>query len=284
MSAAGIEAGSTTRKFAATAAHLTRRASHRIARHLPLAPRLMHNSTPLVSFTFDDVPESAYTNGAPMLEAYGGCGTFYVASGLLGQRSDFWTVASADEIADLYRRGHEIALHSHLHRSSSLLDVDEFASDLQRNREALQKIHSGIAARNFAYPFGQCTLARKNQLNSLVRSSRSIYTGVNRGVLDPHYVRATELCDARFTRERLQARLDETQRSRGWLVFCIHDVSDTPSAFGCSRKFLDHALEGAIRRGIRIVTVDAALDLIAGTATKPIPQKKPVFAQELSCG
>jgi peptidoglycan/xylan/chitin deacetylase (PgdA/CDA1 family) len=279
MSAGAIETGSKTPGVGASALHLARRASHRLARHLPLAPKLMRNTEPLVSFTFDDVPDSAHATGAAMLEAHGARGTFYIATGLLGQRSDFWTVAGGSEVADLYRRGHEIGLHSHLHRSSSVLTADEFAADLERNRETLRNIDPGIEARNFAYPFGQCTLARKHQLNSLVRSSRSIYSGVNRGSLDPHYMRATELCDARLAPERLDARLDQTQRSRGWLVFCIHDVSDMPSSFGCSRRFLSDTLEGAAARGIRIVTVDSALDLIAGAAMMTVPRRL-TLAQE----
>jgi len=274
---------SKTRYLGESALHLARRASHRLARHVPLTPKRMRNCEPLVSFTFDDVPESAYRIGAPILEAHGARGTFYIATGLLGHRSDFWTVAGASEVADLYQRGHEIGLHSHLHRSSSLLTADEFAADLRRNRETLQDIDPGIDARNFAYPFGQCTLARKHQLNRLVRSSRSIYAGVNRGLFDPHYTRATELCDTRLTPERLEARLDEAQRSRCWLVFCIHDVADTPSPLGCSPGFLSQALEGARRRGMRIVTVDAALDLIAGAATMPLPENL-IPAQEFSRG
>ena len=279
MFAETIETGSKSYELLASSMHLLRRASHRLARHLPLAPRLMRNSEPLVSFTFDDVPDSAHRTGAAMIEAHDARGTFYISTGLLGQRSDFWTIVDRDEVADLHRRGHEIGLHSHLHRSSSLLSAGEFALDLRRNREALRNIDPSIAARNFAYPFGQCTLARKHQLNRLVRSSRSIYAGVNCGLLDPHYMRSTELCDARLTPERLEARLNQTQRSRGWLVFCIHDVADTPSAFGCSPRFMSQALEGASRRGMRIVTVDAALDLIAGAAATAIPQKL-TLAQE----
>jgi peptidoglycan/xylan/chitin deacetylase (PgdA/CDA1 family) len=283
MLATIIDAGSKTHAFSATALHLARRASHRLARHLPLAPKLMRNSEPLVSFTFDDVPDSAHSTGAAMIEAHGARGTFYIATGLLGQRSDFWTVAGEDAVADLHRRGHEIALHSHLHRPVSVLGANEFAADLQRNRETLKRIDPGIDAQNFAYPFGQCTLARKHQLNRLVRSSRSIYAGVNCGPFDPHYMRATELCDARLAPEGLNARLDQTRRSCGWLIFCIHDVSDAPSALGCSRQFFTQALEGARQRGMRIVTVDAALDLIAGAATTPIRQKL-TLAQEFSHG
>jgi peptidoglycan/xylan/chitin deacetylase (PgdA/CDA1 family) len=269
--------------FTGSAVRLTRRVSHRLARHLPLPPTLMRNNEPLVSFTFDDVPTSAHATGATMIEAHGARATFYIATGLLGQRSDYWTVAGSNEVADLHRRGHEIALHSHLHWSTSLLAAGELALDLQRNHDALRNIHPGIEARNFAYPFGQCTLARKCQLNSLVRSSRSIYAGVNRRLMDVHYLRATELCDARLTPERLNVYLDQARRSCGWLIFCLHDVSDTQSILGCSRRFLDLALEGAARRDIRIATIDAALDLITGAAVTA-PFEKFSLSQEFAHG
>jgi hypothetical protein len=45
-------------------ADLTRGISRKIARYHRSKPFAMRNDAPLVSFTFDDVPESAYTNGA----------------------------------------------------------------------------------------------------------------------------------------------------------------------------------------------------------------------------
>ncbi|GAC1549587.1 MAG: polysaccharide deacetylase family protein [Beijerinckiaceae bacterium] len=253
-----------TRRSFAAAARLGRRASHRIARHVPLAPVILRNDAPLVTFTFDDVPVSAHATGAAIIEAHSARATFYIATGLLGQRSDYWTVIGGAEVADLHRRGHEIALHSHLHRPAWALDAARFADDIKRNRDILSGFHAGIHAQNFAYPFGQCTLARKHQLHGLVRSSRSIYAGVNRGVLDRHYIRATELCDARLETDRLDTYLDQTQRTRGWLVFLLHDISDAPSPLGCSRRLLDRALEGVARRGMRIATIDTALDLVGG--------------------
>jgi hypothetical protein len=60
------------------------------------------------------------------------------------------------------------------------------------------------------------------------------------------------------------------------LIFCVHDVSDAPSILGCSRRFLTGALEGAARRGMRVVTLDAALDLIAGPVAQASPQILPL--------
>ena len=44
------------------------RLSNRFARHLFAAPMQLKDGQPMVSFTFDDIPVSAATVGAPMLE------------------------------------------------------------------------------------------------------------------------------------------------------------------------------------------------------------------------
>ena len=62
---------------------LRARVSNRLAWHLGIAPLQLSGTGPMVSFTFDDVPKSAATIGAPLLEQYDARGTFYVAGGLL---------------------------------------------------------------------------------------------------------------------------------------------------------------------------------------------------------
>ncbi|MCB8835211.1 polysaccharide deacetylase family protein, partial [Escherichia coli] len=61
------------------------RITDRLMRRMP-GPRLhIPVSRPVVSFTFDDVPDTALTNGARILEDHGVRGTFYIAGSLEGQ-------------------------------------------------------------------------------------------------------------------------------------------------------------------------------------------------------
>jgi peptidoglycan/xylan/chitin deacetylase (PgdA/CDA1 family) len=62
---------------------LRTRVSSRLARHFYAAPLQLPGTNPMVSFTFDDVPKSAVTVGAPMLEEYDARGAFQVAGGLV---------------------------------------------------------------------------------------------------------------------------------------------------------------------------------------------------------
>jgi peptidoglycan/xylan/chitin deacetylase (PgdA/CDA1 family) len=238
---------------------LRRRISSRLASCLPLDVRRLDNAAPLVSFTFDDVPESAHSRGAAMLEARRARGTYYVATALVGRRSADWTVIDRDGIADLHERGHEIGLHMHEHREVGTFSGVEFRASLEKNRAELQRIHPGIEPQNFAYPFGAAAFARKRQLAGLARSSRSVKPGINAGLFDAQFVKCVELADARLTREKLDFYLDAVVSQKGWLVFLTHDVSPSPSRFGCSIGLFERALDGAAARGVEMATVADAL-------------------------
>src|SRR5437016_4105888 len=63
------------------------RVNNRLARHFCAVPYRLPANNPMVSFTSDDIPQSAASAGAQMLEEYGGRGTFYISGGLVGQWS-----------------------------------------------------------------------------------------------------------------------------------------------------------------------------------------------------
>ncbi|HEY8260129.1 MAG TPA: polysaccharide deacetylase family protein [Methylosinus sp.] len=234
------------------------RISGRLAREIPLRLRRLRNTAPMVSFTFDDVPDSAL-DGAELIESAGARGTFYISTALLGLRADHWRVIDADGVRELHRRGHEIGLHGHRHLPIGLHSASSLAEDIAQNKSALRAVVPGAVAENFAYPYGQLNFARKRQLAKLVKSSRDIRGGVNRGFVDPQLIGAVALADSRLGAAEVERHLDEAAAVNGWLVFLTHDVADQPSPYGVSRRLLSHAIEGALRRGLRIETLDAAL-------------------------
>ena len=72
------------------------RVNHRLAMHVPVERYRLNNATPMVSFTFDDIPKSAATTGAGILEDHGARGTFYVSGGLVGtMESPDWAAVDA---------------------------------------------------------------------------------------------------------------------------------------------------------------------------------------------
>lgn len=235
------------------------RVSNRLAPHLNATPLMLAGAQPMVSFTFDDIPDSAAEVAAPMLEELGGRGTFYVAGGTLNQWSGHWNGANADDIVGLHHGGHEIACHTFSHRSTTELDAAAMAEEIELNRRYLEGLDSSIKLENFAYPYGNASVLRKGQLARVFRSSRGIVPGVNQGQIDLQFLRATPLVNEHLDADGIERACDEAVETGGWLIFYGHDVAAQPSPYGCTPQLLRHALEAATRRKLPIVTVAEAL-------------------------
>jgi peptidoglycan/xylan/chitin deacetylase (PgdA/CDA1 family) len=237
---------------------LQARVSNRLCRHLLATPLALSGKDPMVSFTFDDIPDSAANVGAPMLEEYGGRGTFYVAGGLLSQWSGHWNGADADDIVGLHSKGHEIACHTFSHRRA--IDLEHtMAEEIELNRRFLESLDSSIKLENFAYPYGQASISRKGQLANTFRSSRGIAPGVNSGHIDLHFLRATPLVNDHIDEDGIERVFDEAVKTGGWLIFYGHDIVAKPSPYGCTPQLMRHALRVAERRKLPIVSVADAL-------------------------
>lgn len=232
------------------------------ARHHRSKPFTMRNTAPLVSFTFDDVPASAYINGAAILEQYGLRGTFYIASGILGHDDTHWRVIERDQVRALHEHGHEIGCHTFSHVPVDGLDAAKMDEECRRNQEYLNEQCGGIAATNFCYPFGRASLPRKFQLQQRFDSCRGIYEGVNSGTIDLAMLRVIELYDRTLTQEKLRRVLRETRARNGWLIFYTHDVADQPSWIGCSPRLLRATVEAVRAEHIKCLPVCAALEAI----------------------
>lgn len=235
------------------------RASNRLARHLRAASFRWPNEAPMVSFTFDDVPKSATTVGAAILDDYNARGTFYIAGGLVDKWSGNWAGPSVDDIVGLHRRGHEVACHTFSHTRANDLNASEMAAELEKNRRYFTSLDPSITVANFAYPYGLGSLAHKRQLGNLFRSSRGILPGINAGIVDLQYLRATPLIECHIDPDGIERIFEQALVTRGWLIFYGHDVATTPSRYGCSPSLLRCALDAASRRKIPILSVAEAL-------------------------
>jgi peptidoglycan/xylan/chitin deacetylase (PgdA/CDA1 family) len=235
------------------------RFSHRMAMHLRVEPFRMRNATPMVSFTFDDVPKSAATVGAAILEAHDAHGTFYVIGSQVGTSSPLWDMVDGDDIVALHRGGHEIACHTFSHKRACDLDAEMMGAEIERNQQYLRSLDASIRIENFAYPFGYGSFVRKRQLKTVFKSCRSIVPGMNSDTVDLQFLRAMPLIDRRIDRDGIERAFDEAETANGWLIFYTHDVADEPSPYGCSRALLNEALEAASRRKIPVLNMAEAL-------------------------
>jgi peptidoglycan/xylan/chitin deacetylase (PgdA/CDA1 family) len=213
----------------------------------------------MVSFTFDDSPESAATVGAGMLDEYDARATFYISGGLVDKWSGHWNGINAEAIVELHRSGHEVACHTFSHVRAIDLDAAAMAAEIEKNRNYLLSLDASIRIENFAYPYGVGSVLRKGQLGKIFHSSRGIVPGVNSGIVDLQYLRSTPLINRDIDINGLDRVFDEAVANSGWLIFYSHDVAAEPSPYGCSPSLLRHALDAAIRRKIPILNVADAL-------------------------
>jgi peptidoglycan/xylan/chitin deacetylase (PgdA/CDA1 family) len=241
---------------------LLTRIRRRIARHLPTNPLIMRNDAPLVSFTFDDVPESAYVNAAPVLDEYGIRGTFYIAGGTCGTMDSFWRVIERDQVRDLYRRGHEIGCHTFSHCAVDQLDARAIDEECQRNLDSIRELCPDIELTNFCYPFGCLSLRSKLQLQKRFDTCRGIYEGVNSGIVDLGLLKVIELYDRTLTRDKLHHVLRSARRRNGWIVFYVHDVAPRASHMGCSPGLLRTTIDEVRRQGLSCLSIAEAVAAI----------------------
>jgi peptidoglycan/xylan/chitin deacetylase (PgdA/CDA1 family) len=239
--------------------HWIGKASRGAGHYIPTKPVAMRNKKPLVSFTFDDVPESAFLNGARVLEQHGTRGTFYIAPGILGTRDEHWRLIGREQVAELNRQGHEIGCHTLSHVRVQQLGATAMANDVAGSRAALREICGDIPLNNFAYPFGVVSLPSKLRLQTEFQSCRGIYPGINHRMVDLALLRSQELYDRTINLPHLEKLLDETIACNGWLILYTHDVEDQPSWIGCSPRLLNSAVEAVLARGIECKTVAQAL-------------------------
>ena len=236
------------------------RVSNRLSRYFSVTPFRLRNDRPLVSFTFDDFPESAATDGVSILDQYHAKATFYVAGDLVDKPGEHWQGVSAGGIVELHRRGHEIACHTFSHQPATELDAARLAAEIEQNRRYLLSLDPSIRIENFAYPYGLGSVWRKGQLAKTFRSSRGIIPGVNSGVVDLQYLRSTPLINQDIDEAGIDSAFDTLVDSNGWLIFYGHDVTAKPSRYGCTPSLLRYALDAAAKRSVIIKTVAGALD------------------------
>lgn len=219
-------------------------------------PFQLGETGPLVSFTFDDFPRTAYTCGGMILKDFGVRGTYYTAAGLMNGQGPSGDHFVLEDLILVVADGHELASHTFSHISSYSVPAGAYFEDVCVGRESLRKMPNLVVSDNFAFPFGAVTAASKLAVGKNMRSCRSTLGGVNGALVDLNLLRANALYGDTEQVGRVERLLDETARTRGWLIFYTHDVRKDYSPYGCSPRLFELAVKAATRRSMEIVTIE----------------------------
>lgn len=241
-------------------AHLMRR----------FAPKTLHVTTdrPVISFTFDDVPDSTLHSGAAILEKYGLRGTFYVAGNLVGTSETSRELISETGIRELADRGHEIGCHTFSHRNVATLSGRDLQDEIDNNRSFLSRIlgkrsggHGPLL--NFAYPYNAVSYCAYRRMARNYHTCRAGENRINRGATSPQMLYGMEIRQPEIYAQQLTREIDAVHAHPGWLIFFTHDISDNPTPYGCTPETFEMLVQYAVQSGCTILTVNEAMNSYA---------------------
>ena len=210
---------------------------------------------PIVSFTFDDAPVSAFRCGGDILKAFDARATYFVSLGLLDRETEVGKIGSCDDLARAVEAGDELGCHAFDHLDAWHMPAANYIASVARNRDALGRLLPGARFESFAYPKSGATLPVKPALARLFACCRGGGQSFNAGRSDLNLLNACFI-DARSADiGSMQRLIDENAAANGWLIFVTHDVSNTPSPYGCSPGFFQRIVAYASQSGADFLPV-----------------------------
>lgn len=238
-----------------------RRARRGCATLTPVKPYWIRLKQPIVSFTFDDAPKSAWNHGGEILSRYGFLGTYYCAGDLLGKsHPDLGPYCDTEDIRALVREGHEIGCHTRSHLDCQIASRAQIERDMADNQKLFAE-EFDQALTSFAYPFGAVTLGAKLAASAQYSSARGILPGINRYVADLAQLKANCVYSD-LDLDTAGRLIEETRRCSAWLIFYTHDVQEQPSPFGCTLDKFEDVVKLVHDSGCDVLPIKNALGAV----------------------
>lgn len=238
---------------------LGRWSSRRFARR----PFRLRTGRPIVSFTFDDFPRSAWTAGGPIFARHGIAATYYTSFGLAGRDGPSGPHFTHEDLRAVLAAGHEVGCHTHAHCPAWETPPEEFEASVTRNEAHLGASFPRARFRSLSYPISPPRVGTKRRMGRRFVCCRGGGQIHNRGVIDLNCLRGFFLEQTGGDVRPLAAAIAASAAEGGWLILATHDVSPRPSRFGVTPAFLEQAVNLARASGAEILPVATAWDRIA---------------------
>lgn len=236
-----------------------KRRSARLVFRRPLAIR---TQKPLISFTFDDFPRSAFLVGGSILSRHGLAGTYYTALGLLATQGPSGPLYLLDDLKAVLANGHELGCHTFSHCHSWDTQKDGFVDSVLRNRAELAKLLPDAEFRSLSYPFCEPRPLTKRAASRYFACCRGGGQTFNAGTADLNQLSAYFLEKSCRDLRAVRNQIDANREARGWLILATHDICESPSSYGCTPQFFEDVVHYARDSGARVLPVTRALEII----------------------
>ena len=208
---------------------------------------------PMISFSFDDAPVSAFTTGAQVLERHGVRGTYFVCAGTAGQCGFVGPLGGREHMRRARAAGHELACHTYSHLDCGKASARETEADLDRNAATLSEWGVG-APLTFAYPYGDVGPRAKRRLADRFALARALHPGVVEGGADLAQAPAVGM-EGVGGEAKARRWMAAALRRKAWLIVFTHGVEDVVTPYGCTAAALERLVCDALAHGFDVVTV-----------------------------
>lgn len=225
----------------------------------------MRNRLPLISFSFDDFPRSAYEVGGAILKNHGFCGTYYAALGLMSTVTPVGEIFSRADLPALLLEGHELGCHTYHHCHSWRTAPGVFENSVLENQRCLTSLVPRASFKTLSYPQSGPRPHTKRRVSKHFACCRFGGQTYNAGNADRNLLSAYFLEQSGYDLDAVATLVDKSVGNRGWLIFATHDVCDNPSRFGCTSRFFADVVRYASRSGAAVLPVGEAWELVSGT-------------------
>jgi peptidoglycan/xylan/chitin deacetylase (PgdA/CDA1 family) len=227
---------------------------------------------PVVSITFDDGWESAYTQAFPVLQRYGFHSTQYVITDEFNNNA----YMSVDQLRAMLAAGTQIGGHTVTHADLTTLTAAELKHELKDSQDTLQQLFGG-RVQDFTSPYGAYNTYTLHAIGTYYRSQKNaegdagpatnplltvnIAANFNPLNFSSFSVRHdTTLAD-------IQRLLDEAAQRNGWIVLTYHQIDDSNEEYAVTPQAFAQQMELVGRSRLRSATVGQVMDAL-GMAQK----------------
>jgi len=215
----------------------------------------------IVSFSFDDCPNPAFTIGASLLNKYGMKGTYYISLGLKDDKDNSKPYFDFAHLSKIVEEGGELGSHTYNHLHFYKDDVRKIRKDLYANDVKINELIPGYVFESFSYPYGEQSAKTKKIIREKFTSARGVKPGVNKDTIDLNNLLAVELTPELNIR-KARAYVNEAIKNKGWLIFYTHDIGDNPSPYGCTDYYFEAVLRYVYSKKVKTMLVKDVVKLL----------------------
>jgi peptidoglycan/xylan/chitin deacetylase (PgdA/CDA1 family) len=214
------------------------------------------NNNAIISFTFDDFPESTTRIGLELLEKHGAKATYYISFGLVNKITATGRIASIEDIKRIVENGNDLGCHTFNHLGAYEQNSVSFEDSLIENNKFLLDNFPGKNFSVFSYPKGQVNLRAKKIVQKYFYCSRGIVPGINSGIIDLNLLKGTRLYGDEFNFDWNKQFIDQNRKIKGWLIFYTHDISPDPTPYGCTPELFEKVIKYSKGSGATILSIE----------------------------